>query len=45
MAFEVLAGTWIGGRTPIMGWRGVQIVVVWRIGRQLGVGVASRLWI
>ena len=29
--------------TPVGGWRGVQIGVAWRIGRQWAVGVASRL--
>ena len=29
--------------TPVTGWRGVQIGNLGRIGRQLGVGVASRL--
>ena len=43
MTPEGLVGTGIGGRTPLTGWRGVQIWVVWRIGRLLGVGVASRL--
>ena len=42
MIFEGLAGTGIGGRTPLMGWGGVQIWGVGRIGRQLGVGAASR---
>ncbi len=42
MTFEGLADTWIGGRTPLTGWGGVQIWVVWRIGRQSVVGVASR---
>jgi len=28
--------------TPVGGWRGVQIGVVWRIGRQWAVGAASR---
>ena len=34
------SGDWWG--TPLTGWGGVQIWVVWRIGRQLGVGAASR---
>lgn len=43
MTFEGLAGTGIGGRTPLTGWGGVQIWGVVRIGRQWAVGVASRL--
>ena len=42
MTPEGLAGTGIGGRTPLTGWGSVQIGDVWRIGRLLGVGVASR---
>ena len=29
--------------TPVTGWGGIQIWVVWRIGRLLGIVVASRL--
>ena len=45
MTPEGLAGTGIGGRTPLTGWGGVQFWVVGRIGRQWVVGVASRLGI
>ena len=43
MTPEGLAGTGIGGRTPLTGWGGVQIENLGRIGRNLRVGAASRL--
>ncbi len=42
MTFEGLAGTGIGGRTPLTGWGGVQIENLGRNGRHLRVGAASR---
>ena len=46
-AFRLLAwrpdSWWLLIWTPIGCWRGVQIGVVWRIERQLGVDAASRL--
>ena len=42
MTFEGLAGTGIGGRTPLTGWGGVQVGDVWLNGRQWVVGAASR---
>lgn len=42
MTPEGLAGTGIGGRTPLTGWGGVLIENLGRIGRHLRAGVASR---
>ena len=38
MTLEGLAGTGIGGRTPLTGWGGVQIENLGRIGRHLRTG-------
>ena len=44
MTPEGLAGTGIGGRTPLTGWGGVQIENLGRIGRHLRTGRRPDSW-